>query len=144
MAAQEVVVVPRNFRLLNELEQQEKGQNGMMSFGLQVPDDLLLMNWNANIIGPDGTAFEGRIYEMTIHCGAQYPNQPPEVRFCTRINLGGIVDSHTGRVDINRLQRRWDVRAGNCSIAWLLQSLIDEMRSPAHRKLPQPPDGAAF
>ena len=52
-AAGEVVIVPRNFKLLEELENSEKGHGEMaISFGLADPGDTFLSNWNAGILGP--------------------------------------------------------------------------------------------
>jgi ubiquitin-conjugating enzyme E2 variant len=51
----EVVIVPRNFKLLEELEKSEKGHGDMsISFGLVKSDDTFLTEWNGGILGPVG------------------------------------------------------------------------------------------
>jgi len=42
------------------------------------------------------TAYEGRIYQLRIECGVDYPDKAPTVHFLTKINMKGI-DSN-GRV----------------------------------------------
>lgn len=49
--------VPRNFKLLEELEHSEKGHTDMnVSFGLSDPEDIFLTNWNCTVLGPPGVS----------------------------------------------------------------------------------------
>jgi hypothetical protein len=50
--------IPRNFRLLEELEKGEKGLGAeACSYGLEDGEDLLMMNWNGTILGPPHVSF---------------------------------------------------------------------------------------
>ncbi|KIW13121.1 hypothetical protein PV08_08308 [Exophiala spinifera] len=95
--------VPRNFRLLEELEKGEKGLGAeACSYGLADGDDLMMSNWNGTILGPPHSAHENRIYSVNIHCGEQYPDVPPTIQFVSRVNLP-CVDQKTGKVDPSKL-----------------------------------------
>jgi hypothetical protein len=56
--AGEEVIVPRNFKLLAELERSEKGLGDMsISYGLVDSGDTFMSDWNGGILGPHGVSF---------------------------------------------------------------------------------------
>lgn len=135
--------VPRNFRLLEELEKGEKGiGDGSCSYGLEDGDDILMSQWNGTIIGPGHTVHENRIYSLRIVCGATYPEQPPLVQFVSRVNLP-FVNQTDGKVDPSKLPilAHW---SSTSSIETVLVEIRREMASFNNRKLPQPPEGSTF
>ena len=56
-------LVPRTFRLLAELE---KEGDGLVSYGLENPDDNTFTNWNGSILAPNE-----RLYELKMVCGKE-------------------------------------------------------------------------
>jgi len=54
-------------------------------------DDDNIYKWNATIIGPVDTPFEGGIFKLNIVFPTKYPFSPPVVKFTTRVfhpNIG--------------------------------------------------------
>ncbi|CAI7630851.1 unnamed protein product [Penicillium bialowiezense] len=135
--------VPRNFRLLEELEKGEKGLSAdACSYGLADGEDVMLSNWNGTILGPPHSVHENRIYSVNIHCGPEYPDAPPTVQFVSRVNLP-CVDPRTGRVDPTKFPT-----LATWKRDWTMETVLIELRRnmalPQHKKLPQPEEGSSF
>lgn len=135
--------VPRNFRLLEELEKGEKGLGTeACSFGLANSSDIMMSDWNGTILGPPHSAYENRIYSLTMHCGPEYPDQPPAIKFVHEINLP-CVNKNTGEVMADKLP---------CLANWKRESTMETvlielrrfMASPQCKKLPQPKENSTF
>lgn len=138
----EQVIVPRSFRLLDELEKGQKGMAGEgISFGLERQDDDTLTSWSCTILGPPGTVFENRIYSVTVRCGENYPDEPPEAYFNTKINLSSV--DANGKVCRSALPalRSWQ---RHHTIDYVLTVVRQDMIAPNNRKSPQPPEGTCY
>ena len=106
----------------------------------RIGDDKTFTDWNGTIIGPPNTNFDNRIYFLTIKCGQNYPTQPPEVSFNSKINLP-CVNQTTGKVEPTKfgMFASWK---SDYNMEKILIGLKNEMI--AHKKLAQPADGDMF
>ncbi|KKF93274.1 Ubiquitin-conjugating enzyme spm2 [Ceratocystis platani] len=153
--------VPRNFRLLEELEKGEKGMGSeACSYGLEDPEDLLMSNWTGTIIGPPHprnptnasphftslprlqSVHENRIYSVKMHCGPQYPDEPPTIQFISRVSLP-CVNPTNGQVDPRQLPCLNEWKRSH-TMETVLIELRRYMALPSNKKIPQPPEGSTF
>jgi ubiquitin-conjugating enzyme E2 variant len=135
------VQVPRNFRLLEELEAGEKGQDvpPNISFGLLDASDSSLSTWVGSIMGLPHTRFDGRMISVRIYCSDQYPNMPPSVNFITRVNLPFV--DRTGAVTPDKfpLLKNWNP---NTRILQILIEISNQVQR--NGSLQQPPEGQTY
>ncbi|KAG6739382.1 hypothetical protein POTOM_056977 [Populus tomentosa] len=78
-------------------------------------DDTNIFKWTALIKGPSETPFEGGVFQLVFSVPEQYPLQPPQVRFLTKI-FHPNVHFKTGEICLDILKNAW-------SPAWTLQSV---------------------
>lgn len=135
--------VPRNFKLLDELEKGEKGLQvgphaGWISYGL-ADDDIKLHNWNATIIGPQNTNLGDRIYTLRVFCSDEYPEKPPAFTFVNQIAGMPCVDNR-GQVNKNLpILSNWKPELGIQDVLVALRELM----VPA-AKVKQPPADSTY
>jgi ubiquitin-conjugating enzyme E2 variant len=157
--------VPRNFRLLDELEKGERGQgDSSISYGLagacpvssapgllpmSAPltptdsNDMTLTTWSASIFGPEGTRHADRFYSLTVVCGPAYPAQPPTVKFVTRVNMDFV--NGDGSIDTGKfstLGSAWNPARHN--IESVLLEIRQAMRTGRNAQQPQPSQDATY
>ncbi|KAF3782470.1 hypothetical protein EJ110_NYTH34220 [Nymphaea thermarum] len=70
-----VDMVPRNFRLLEELERGEKGiGDRTVSYGMDDGDDIYMRSWTGTIIGPHNV--RGFSYPLLKQLAKQFQEMP--------------------------------------------------------------------
>ena len=131
------VKVPRNFRLLAELEDGEKGLgDAALSYGLADADDADLTTWACSIIGPDRTNFARRYYSLTIVTGDNYPNKAPQVTFNNPSSINIKCVSKSGDVNL-KIIKNWKP---SYKIVDILTAFKSEMLNNKNAKQPAEQD----
>nr|XP_009799262.1 PREDICTED: ubiquitin-conjugating enzyme E2 variant 1B-like [Nicotiana sylvestris] len=85
------------------------------------------------------TVHEGRIYQLKLFCGKEYPDHPPSVKFQTRINMS-CINQETGVVEPSLFPLLSDWKC-EYTMEDILMQLKKEMISLQNRKLVQPAEG---
>lgn len=69
---------PASRRLLKDLQKIQKEDDGGIT---ATPDENNLFVWEALIEGPEGTPWEGGLFELKLEFTESYPNKAPNVLF---------------------------------------------------------------
>jgi ubiquitin-conjugating enzyme E2 variant len=83
--------IPRNFKLLEELDEAEKSSKGGadVSLGLANADDTFLTDWQASIFASAGGG-EPRLWLLSLRAGPEYPRVAPSLRFISRVAMDAV------------------------------------------------------
>ncbi|XP_010623250.1 ubiquitin-conjugating enzyme E2 D4 isoform X2 [Fukomys damarensis] len=88
-------------RIQKELTDLQRDPPAQCSAG-PVGDDLF--HWQATIMGPNDSPYQGGVFFLTIHFPTDYPFKPPKVAFTTKIYHPNINSSGSICLDILRSQ----------------------------------------
>jgi ubiquitin-protein ligase len=90
-----------NGRLAKELQEvgKDDGTSGVIAVPV-VPGDL--RHLKGTIKGPEGTPYEGGLFQVNIEIPKQYPFEPPKMKFDTKI-WHPNVSSQTGAICLVRM-----------------------------------------
>ena len=90
-------------RITKELNDYNKYPPQNISTGPISNDNLF--KWEATIIGPEDSPYEGGIFFLNIHFPTDYPSKPPKIIFTTKIYHPNIY--HDGSISLDILKDQW-------------------------------------
>ncbi|KAI8348591.1 ubiquitin-conjugating enzyme/RWD-like protein [Mortierella sp. GBAus27b] len=90
---------------------------------LRLVDESDIMHLKGRFPGPQGTPYEGGMFEVDIVLPDNYPFQPPKVKFDTKIYHPNI-SSQTGAICLDILKQQWSPVFTISSMLLSVQSLL--------------------
>ena len=108
-------------RLTRELQDIQKNDIPNMSAG---PINNNLFEWNAVILGPCDTPYEGGIFYLNISIPSNYPFKPPTVIFKTKIYHPNI--NSAGNICLDILKDQWNAALTISKILLSICSLLSD------------------
>jgi ubiquitin-conjugating enzyme E2 D/E len=85
-------------------------------------DDLFL--WNGSIPGPQGSCYEGGVFNLNVQLASDYPFSAPKVTFTTRIYHMNIAER--GNICIDILKHNWSPALSLFKVMLSLSSLLTD------------------
>ena len=108
-------------RLQKELSEIQKDTPANCSAG---PNNNDLFNWEATIIGPTETPYEGGMFNLKILFPADYPFKPPKITFETRIYHPNI--NSNGGICLDILKDQWSPALSITKVLLSICSLLSD------------------
>ncbi|GJQ77609.1 putative protein modification by small protein conjugation [Trypoxylus dichotomus] len=93
--------------------------------GIQaIPLDSLCSHWQATLVGPEGSVYEGGTFFLYIQIPYTYPMSPPLVRFITKIFHPNI--SRHGDIGIDSINTNWSLALTIGKVLISIQSILTD------------------
>lgn len=87
-----------------------------------IGDDLF--KWEATIIGPPDSCYEGGVFKLSIEFPENYPFKPPKVAFMTRIYHPNI--NRSGSICLDILNKNWSPALTASKLLLSISSLLTD------------------
>lgn len=87
-------------------------------------NDNDLYHWQATILGPEGSPYEGGVFMLDLEFGPTYPFKPPKVVFKTRIYHCNV--SSQGYICLDILKDQWSPALTISKILLSISSLLTD------------------
>jgi ubiquitin-conjugating enzyme E2 D/E len=108
-------------RITKELKEIQNDPPANCSAGPEGDD---MYEWQASIMGPKDSPYEGGVFWLKIHFPKDYPFKPPKVMFLTRIYHPNI--SSSGAICIDILKDNWSPALTISKVLLCICSLLDD------------------
>ena len=108
-------------RLTKELKEMEKNDIPNLSAG-PIQDNLF--EWEAIILGPTETPYEGGVFHLSISIPSNYPFKPPNIIFLTKIFHPNI--NYSGNICLDILKNQWSPALTISKILLSICSLLSD------------------
>ncbi|TFY59658.1 hypothetical protein EVG20_g7703 [Dentipellis fragilis] len=109
-------------RIHREIADLKKEDLGKISLGPKNPENPFV--WKARIPGPEGSVYEGGVFDVEVQLAHDYPFSAPKVLFLTRIYHMNISDR--GNVCIDILKHNWSPALSIFKVILSLSSLLTD------------------
>jgi ubiquitin-conjugating enzyme E2 D/E len=83
-----------------------------------------LYKWEGMIFGPSETPYQGGMFKVLIHFGADYPFKPPQIQFLTKIYHPNI--NAAGAICLDILKSQWSPALTISKVLLSISSLLSE------------------
>ena len=108
-------------RLTKELKDIKNDPPANCSAG---PNGENMFEWQATILGPEGTPYHGGVFFLKINFPSNYPFQPPKIRFETKIYHCNI--NSNGGICLDILKGQWSPALTVSKVLLSISSLLSE------------------
>lgn len=108
-------------RIKKELQDLNKDPPAQCSAG-PVQDDLF--HWQATIMGPTDSPYQGGVFFLNIHFPTDYPFKPPKISFSTRIYHPNI--NSNGSICLDILRSQWSPALTVSKVLLSICSLLND------------------
>ncbi|XP_068439377.1 ubiquitin-conjugating enzyme E2 D1b isoform X2 [Clinocottus analis] len=113
-------------RIQKELHDLQRDPPAQCSAG-PVGDDLF--HWQATIMGPGDSPYQGGVFFLTIHFPTDYPFKPPKVAFTTKIYHPNI--NSNGSICLDILRSQWSPALTVSKVLFRIET-FSLVQSPVH------------